>query len=211
MSNYNYASLTGILSVARLTDAVIESKSITENGTYTAPSGVDGYSPITVNVPQPQPVIESKSITENGTYTAPSGVDGYSPITVNVPQPQPVIESKSITENGTYTAPSGVDGYSPITVNVPGKTYIAVPNTNIYWPTPLINGHSYNMTVKEYNNVGEYQGTNTQTFTYSGASFMTFTLTAGNLLIYMRDTYFEKRTIPNSNYYYEYTITDTTT
>ena len=90
MSNYNYASLTGILSVARLTDAVIESKSITENGTYTAPSGVDGYSPITVNVPQPQPVIESKSITENGTYTAPSGVDGYSPITVNVPQPQPV-------------------------------------------------------------------------------------------------------------------------
>lgn len=29
----------------------IQSLSITENGTYTAPSGVDGYSPITVNVP----------------------------------------------------------------------------------------------------------------------------------------------------------------
>ena len=98
---------------------VIESKSITENGIYTAPSGVDGYSPITVNVPTTTPVIESKSITENGTYTAPSGVDGYSPITVNVPTPTPVIESKSITENGTYTAPEGVDGYSPITVNVP--------------------------------------------------------------------------------------------
>ena len=96
---------------------VIESKSITENGTYTAPEGVDGYSPVTVNVPAP--VIQSKSITENGTYTAPEGVDGYSPITVNVPVPAPVIQSKSITENGTYTAPEGVDGYSPITVNVP--------------------------------------------------------------------------------------------
>lgn len=29
---------------------IINSLSITENGTYTAPSGVDGYSPITVNV-----------------------------------------------------------------------------------------------------------------------------------------------------------------
>lgn len=32
------------------TPAVIESLSVTENGTYTAPSGVDGYSPVVVNV-----------------------------------------------------------------------------------------------------------------------------------------------------------------
>lgn len=32
--------------------ATIEPLSITANGTYTAPSGVDGYSPITVNVPK---------------------------------------------------------------------------------------------------------------------------------------------------------------
>lgn len=31
-------------------DPVIEALSVTENGTYTAPSGVDGYSPVTVNV-----------------------------------------------------------------------------------------------------------------------------------------------------------------
>ena len=30
---------------------VIEALSVTTNGTYTAPSGVDGYSPVTVNVP----------------------------------------------------------------------------------------------------------------------------------------------------------------
>lgn len=31
-------------------DPVIQALSVTENGTYTAPSGVDGYSPVTVNV-----------------------------------------------------------------------------------------------------------------------------------------------------------------
>ena len=31
-------------------EPVIEALSVTENGTYTAPSGVDGYSPVTVNV-----------------------------------------------------------------------------------------------------------------------------------------------------------------
>ena len=33
-------------------EPVIEALSVTANGTYTAPDGVDGYSPITVNVPQ---------------------------------------------------------------------------------------------------------------------------------------------------------------
>lgn len=32
-------------------EPIIESLEITENGTYTAPDGVDGYSPVTVNVP----------------------------------------------------------------------------------------------------------------------------------------------------------------
>lgn len=30
--------------------AVVQPLSVTQNGTYTAPSGVDGYSPVTVNV-----------------------------------------------------------------------------------------------------------------------------------------------------------------
>ena len=32
-------------------EPLIEPLSVTSNGTYTAPSGVDGYSPVTVNVP----------------------------------------------------------------------------------------------------------------------------------------------------------------
>jgi len=61
--------------------AVIESKSITENGTYTAPTGVDGYSPVVVAV---QPNLQSKTATENGTVTPDSGYDGLSSVVVNV-------------------------------------------------------------------------------------------------------------------------------
>lgn len=40
------------------TPPVIESLSVTENGTYTVPEGVDGYSPVIVNVPQSMPDLE---------------------------------------------------------------------------------------------------------------------------------------------------------
>lgn len=99
-------------------EAIIQSLSITENGVYTASSGVDGYSPITVNVPQKEPNIQNLAIQANGTYTAPADIDGYNPITVNVPQKEPNIQNLSITTNGTYTAPSGTDGYSPVVVDV---------------------------------------------------------------------------------------------
>ena len=45
----NYASAD--VDVPTGSTPVINSLSVTENGTYTAPSGVDGYSPVTVNVP----------------------------------------------------------------------------------------------------------------------------------------------------------------
>ena len=99
-------------------EAIIQSLSISANGTYTAPADIDGYSPITVNVPQKEPSIESLSISANGTYTAPTGTDGYNPITVNVPQKEPNIQNLAISANGTYTAPTGTDGYSPVVVDI---------------------------------------------------------------------------------------------
>ena len=43
---------TAIESISGAAEPVIEALSVTSNGTYTAPNGVDGYSPVTVNVPQ---------------------------------------------------------------------------------------------------------------------------------------------------------------
>lgn len=77
---------------------VIRSLSVTQNGTYTPPSGVDGYSPVTVNVDDRyddgyadgesavKAKIQSKTITENGVYYAANdGLDGFDPINVQVP------------------------------------------------------------------------------------------------------------------------------
>ena len=59
----------------------VESITITNNGTTTAPTG-KAYTPITVNV---QPNVGAKNITANGTYTASAdNLDGYSSVTVNV-------------------------------------------------------------------------------------------------------------------------------
>lgn len=43
---------TAIESISGAAEPVIEALSVTSNGTYTASNGVDGYSPVTVNVPQ---------------------------------------------------------------------------------------------------------------------------------------------------------------
>jgi hypothetical protein len=58
----------------------VEPLSVTDNGTYTAPTGT-AYSPVTVNV---SPNVGTKSITDNGTYTASTdNLDGYSSVTVD--------------------------------------------------------------------------------------------------------------------------------
>jgi hypothetical protein len=48
-------------------EPVIEPLSVTDNGEYSAPSGVDGYSPVTVNVPKGITPSGTISITQNGT------------------------------------------------------------------------------------------------------------------------------------------------
>lgn len=73
------------------TEPVIEALSVTENGSYTAPEGVDGYSPVTVNVPQEDPDLVDVVITENGTYEH-SGHDGYDTVTVNVSSGAPQVQ-----------------------------------------------------------------------------------------------------------------------
>lgn len=101
-------------------EPVLESLSVTENGVYEPSEGVDGYSDVTVAVPERVPVTESLSVTENGTYDPTEGIDGYDRVVVDVPQTIPDIEPLTVTANGVYTA-SG-DGFNPVTVNVPIPT-----------------------------------------------------------------------------------------
>lgn len=63
---------------------VIEPLSVTENGTYNPPDGVNGYSPVEVAVPTPEIKLQNKTITENGEYAADSGFDGLGNVTVQV-------------------------------------------------------------------------------------------------------------------------------
>ena len=50
-SDNGYDGLNKVtVTAASVTEPVIQSLEITENGTYTAPDGVDGYSPVVVNV-----------------------------------------------------------------------------------------------------------------------------------------------------------------
>ena len=50
-TTYKPSEMAGAIEAIQ-TDGTVEALDITANGTYTAPDGVDGYNPITVNVPQ---------------------------------------------------------------------------------------------------------------------------------------------------------------
>lgn len=60
---------------------VINPLEVNNNGTYSVPSGVDGFNPVTVSV---NPNIQPLQCTENGVYNKPEGVDGFDPVTVAV-------------------------------------------------------------------------------------------------------------------------------
>lgn len=60
---------------------VINPLEISNNGTYSAPTGVDGFNPVTVSV---SPNIQSLQCSENGVYNTPEGIDGFDPVTVAI-------------------------------------------------------------------------------------------------------------------------------
>lgn len=113
---------------------VIEPLEVTENGTYTAPNGVDGYSPVVVNVPVPDGYIKpsgEKEITENGMHD----VAAYASVNVNVAggggDPKELLDAAlnntltAIDSDVTTIVDYACRGLSKIkTVNLPNATTI---------------------------------------------------------------------------------------
>ena len=101
---------------------VVRQLDVTDNGTYTPSDGVDGFSPVNVNV---QPPLQSKgvTITENGTSSIVADSEYYGladvGIEVNV---QPSLQTKAIeiTANGqsTIEADSEFYGLESVGLNV---------------------------------------------------------------------------------------------
>ena len=81
--------------------AVVQPLEVTENGTYTAPDGVDGYSPVSVNVPTPEIKLQEKTITENGEYTADAGFDGLAKVLVEIASSGKAVQIKTSTLYGS--------------------------------------------------------------------------------------------------------------
>ena len=122
---------------------VIKSLSVTSNGVYSVPAGVDGYNPVDVDV-HPSESLQ-RTYTSNGIYNipgewngveievntpVPSGVmtitsngtydvTSFASASVDVPSPEFVTEPLNVTTNGIYTPGQGVDGFSTVTVDVP--------------------------------------------------------------------------------------------
>ena len=101
---------------------VLEELNVTDNGTFTPSTGVDGFNPVNVDV---QPNLQTKSveITANGqsTIVADSEYYGLESVGLNV-NVQPNLQTKSveITENGqsTVVTDSSFDGLESVDINV---------------------------------------------------------------------------------------------
>lgn len=91
-------------------EPVLQELNATENGEYLPPEGVDGFSPVNVNVPDIPPVVEELNVTENGVYVPEAGVDGFSRVSVEVPAPiivNPYIEPFYLGQSCVYPALNG--------------------------------------------------------------------------------------------------------
>ena len=156
---------------------VVTPLNVTANGTYNPPSDVDGFKPVTVNVPAP--VLTALNATENKVYTPPSGVDGYNSVAVNVPIPTFNTESLTVSSNGTYTPSSGVDGFDEVNVQVPAPTLtsLSVSSNGTYTPSSGIDGYnsvSVNVTPSLTTLTATDNGTYTPPTGYDGFSSVTF-------------------------------------
>lgn len=83
-TNYDALSEVNVTVNVATPAPVLQNKTATQNGSYSADPGYDGLGTVLVNV-QGQINNQDKTITQNGQYTADSGYTGLGTVTVNVP------------------------------------------------------------------------------------------------------------------------------
>lgn len=95
-------------------DPVIQPLSVTKNGIYAVPEGVDGYSPVNVGVPDRYQEGYDKGKTDGEKEGYDNGyADGVKSV---------VIKPLTVTENKTYNASDyECSGFNPVNGNVPDK------------------------------------------------------------------------------------------
>ena len=132
-TTYKPSQMAG--AILLLPDApTLVSKSIIANGSYDpATDSADGYSAVTVNVPNSYAAGDEGKVVSNGALVAQTAraseisANGTydttlnDEVTVNVSGSSATLITKNITQNGTYNASSdNADGYSQVVVNVSG-------------------------------------------------------------------------------------------
>lgn len=124
-------------------DAKLEPLTVTENGVYEPDNNVDGYSKVTVDVPERAIVLSNIEVISNGLYEPPEGVDGYGSVNVSVPSRAPT-KSLYVMANGTYNPEPGQSGYKSVIVAVPQRVPEIEPLTVTEDGTYTASGDGYN-------------------------------------------------------------------
>lgn len=115
------------------TAATLGTKTIDENGIYNASDdSLDGYSQVTVDVPEPEGSI-TLSYDTNGTYSEDIKDYAYADVTVNVPVPEVHTQSKTVTATTSQQIVTPNPGFvlDQVTVNPQQHTATFTPSSNV--------------------------------------------------------------------------------
>lgn len=115
------------------TAATLGTKTIDENGVYNASDdSLDGYSQVTVEVPEPDGSI-TLSYDTNGTYSEDIKDYAYADVTVNVPVPEVHTQSKTVTATTSQQIVTPNPGFvlDQVTVNPQQHTDTFTPSSNV--------------------------------------------------------------------------------
>lgn len=93
---------------------VLQSLSVTSNGSYSPDEGYDGFSDVDVDVAVEPPALDTLAVTTNGTYTPDTGYVGFSAVVVDVPPAILQVALNTNTLNDSLTFTSVYPNYQPV-------------------------------------------------------------------------------------------------